>query len=177
MWEWLTSEQTREFAGTGLAWFITASLLVVGLAGCIIPIIPGHLILLIAVIAHHLMHGADAGIAWWTYLIIVLLMAISQTIEILSGAAGAKWFGGTKWGALGALVGGIVGLFFFPIGLLAGPLLGAFGFEMAFAKKEAQPAMVSGVGSVAGTLVGMAVKLVVGFLMVAWFLIDVFLIS
>ncbi len=48
---------------------------------------------------------------------------------------------------------------------------------MAFANQEAKPAMVSGMGSVAGTLVGMVVKILFGIVMIVWFLIDVFLIK
>ena len=174
MWESLTSPEAREIAGVSLAWLVTASLLLVGLVGCIVPVLPGHLIILIAAIVHRIMFGVESGIVWWSFLILAVLMAVSQAIEMISGAAGTKWFGGTKWGALGAFVGALVGMFFFPVGLLAGPLVGAFGFEMAFANKEAKPAMVSGVGSLAGTLVGMVVKLIIGVMMIAWFLIDVF---
>jgi uncharacterized protein YqgC (DUF456 family) len=178
MWDMLTSPETREIAGIGLAWAITASLLLAGLIGCLIPVLPGHLLLFLAAVSHRLMLGADeSGLAWWSFLILGAMMAASQAIEMLSGAAGAKWFGGTKWGALGAFVGALAGLFFMPIGLIAGPLVGAFGFEMAFAKKEAKPAMASGMGSVAGTVIGMVVKVFFGVLMVAWFLLDVFLIG
>jgi uncharacterized protein len=97
--------------------------------------------------------------------------------EIMSGSLGAKWFGGSKWGAWGAFVGGVVGLFFFPIGLLLGPLLGAVGFEMTFGKKRADESMVSGVGSVIGTLAGMVFKLVIGLVMIGWFFVDVFLVG
>ena len=85
---------------------------------------------------------------------------------------GAKWFGGTRWGAGGAFVGGIVGLFFMPVGLIAGPLIGAFLFEKAFARQEMKPAVSSGIGSAVGTLAGMGMKIVIGLAMVAWFLID-----
>lgn len=152
-------------------------LLVTGLVGCILPILPGHLIILVAAISYRLLTGPEAGIPWWSWLILVALMVISQAFEILSGSLGAKWFGGSKWGAIGALVGGIVGLFFMPFGLFLGPLIGAFGFEMAFAKKKTKPAAVSGVGSVVGTLAGMGFKLVVGVLMIAWFLVDVLVIK
>ncbi len=37
---------------------------------------------------------------WWSFVILGVLMAISQTLEMLSGAAGSKWFGGTRWGAV-----------------------------------------------------------------------------
>ena len=178
MWETLASPEALEIAGFGVAWLITISLMLVGLVGCVVPVLPGPPILFIAALAHRLMLGADgSGLSWWSIFGLGVIVAVVQVIEIVSGAAGAKWFGGSKWGALGALLGGLAGLFFLPIGLLVGPLVGAFGFEMMFAKKESNPAMVSGVGSLAGTLAGMAVKVVFGLLMVAWFVIDVFLIG
>ncbi|MFT4177643.1 MAG: DUF456 domain-containing protein [Luteolibacter sp.] len=170
--------ETWQHVGTGVAWLVTICLLIAGLVGCILPVLPGHLILLIAVVAHRLMLGYEgSGIAWWSFVILLALMAISQTFEVLSGAAGAKWFGGTKWGAWGALVGSLVGMFFLPFGLLLGPLVGAMVFELAFAKQRAKPAVTSGVGSVVGTLAGMGFKLVIGLLMIVWFFLDVFLVG
>lgn len=164
--------------GYGAAWVVTGSLLAVGLAGCVLPVLPGHLILFLAPVAHRLMLGPErSGMEWWTFLVLFLLLAASQCIDWLSGAAGAKWFGGTRWGALGAFAGSIVGLFFLPFGLLLGPLIGAFSFEMLFAKKAPHHATYSGVGSVVGTLAGMGAKVFVGLLMVGWFLIDVFFIG
>lgn len=164
-------------AGTGVAWVVTVCLLAAGLVGCVLPILPGHLIILIGAIAHRIMLGADSGLQWWSFVVLVGLMAISQTFEILSGAAGSKRFGGTRWGAVGAILGSITGVFFLPLGLLIGPLVGAFAAEIIFAKREARPAVISGVGSVVGTVAGMGLKVVMGIVMVAWFLADVFLIG
>lgn len=144
-----------------------------GLVGCVVPILPGHLLILAGAVAYRIMKGADAGLAWWGFAVLVLLLAISQAFEFMSGSIGSRWFGGSKWGAVGALVGGIAGLFFFPIGLLVGPLAGAFGFEMLFAKKKTRESAVSGVGSVVGTIAGMGFKIAVGILMVVWFFLDV----
>lgn len=163
--------------GTGLAWLITASLLIAGAVGCVLPVLPGHLIIFIAAIAHRLMLGEASGLRWWSFVVLGLLMAGSQALEMISGAAGAKWFGGTKWGAFGAVIGGIAGIFFMPIGILLGPLAGAIIFELIFAKQETKPAVSSGVGSVVGTLAGMAIKLAIGLAMLAWFFLDVFLIG
>jgi uncharacterized protein len=163
-----------DFLQGSAVWIVTGSLLIVGLVGCVLPALPGHLFILLAAIGYRLMVGSDAGIAWWGFGILVLLMAISQIFEIVSGSLGTQWFGGTKWGALGAFVGGLVGLFFLPFGLLLGPLIGAFGFEKAFAKKETRESAVSGVGSMVGTLVGIVVKVIVGVLMIVWFFLDVF---
>jgi uncharacterized protein YqgC (DUF456 family) len=172
-----TSEILWGGVGTGVAWLITISLLVVGAAGCFLPVLPGHLLLFIAAVAHRLMLGADSGLQWWSFVILALLMAASQALEMLSGAAGAKWFGGSRWGALGALAGGIAGMFFMPFGLLLGPLLGAVAGELVIAKQQPRPAVVSGVGSVVGTLAGMGIKLALGAAMIAWFFLDVFLIG
>lgn len=158
--------------GGALAWFVTGSLLMAGLLGCLIPILPGHLILFVAAVAHRLMLGEASGLRWWSFVVLALLLIAAQVFEFFSGAAGAKWFGGSKWGSWGALVGGIVGMFFFPFGLFLGPLIGALLFEKLFAKKENTAAAVSGVGSVLGTVAGMIIKLAVGVVMSGWFIID-----
>jgi uncharacterized protein len=177
MWQILQSSEILQGIGTSAAWIVTASLLIAGLVGCVLPILPGHLIILIAAIAHRLMLQENSGLQWWSFAILALLMAISQTFETLSGAAGTKWFGGTRWGAFGAVIGSLIGFFFMPFGLLLGPLVGSFLFEIAFARKHAKPAAISGVGSVVGVLAGMGFKFVVGVLMVIWFFLDVFLIG
>ena len=174
MWEAFLSSTVWGGVGTGAAWFVTACLLIAGVVGCVLPVLPGHLILLIAAVAHRLMLDEASGLKWWSFVILALLMAISQTFETLSGAAGSKWFGGTRWGAVGALVGSIVGMFFLPFGLLLGPLVGAFVCEMAFAKKQSHHAAVSGVGSVVGVVAGMGFKIVIGAVMILWFFLDVF---
>lgn len=178
MWETLIGWGGWGTVGSGLAWVVTLCLLVAGLIGCFLPILPGHLILLIAAIGHRLMLGREgSGLEWWSFVIFVVLMAGSQAFEFFSGAAGSKWFGGTRWGALGAFIGSIVGMFFMPFGLLLGPLIGALAFELGIARKELKPATVSGVGSVVGTVAGMIVKLAIGLLMIAWFFVDVFLVK
>jgi hypothetical protein len=164
--------------GTGVAWLVTACLLAAGALGCVLPILPGHLIIFMAAVAHRLMLGAEgSGLHWWSFVVLGVLMAISQTLEMLSGAAGARCFGGTRWGALGALVGALLGMFFMPLGLLVGPLLGAMVCEIGLSRQETKPAVISGVGSVVGTLAGMGIKLFIGAVMIVWFLLDVFLIG
>lgn len=178
MWESILGWEMWSGVGTGAAWIVTICLLIAGIIGCIIPILPGHLIILIAAIAHRLFLGREgSGLEWWSFVILVLLMAISQTFEFVSGAAGTKWFGGTRWGALGAFIGSIVGMFFMPFGLLLGPLIGAFAAEMIVARKKPVFAASSGMGSVVGTVAGLAMKIVVGALMILWFFADVFFIK
>ena len=177
MWEAINGWGGWDEVGTGGVWLMTVSLFVIGLVGCIIPIIPGHLVILMGAVAHRWILGPESGLSWWSVGAISLLLVASQIFEFASGAAGAKWFGGTKWGAGGAFVGAIVGMFFMPFGLILGPLLGAYAFEALFAKQEQKPAMVSGVGSAVGTVAGLVVKAIVGVVMVIWFFTDVFLVG
>jgi uncharacterized protein YqgC (DUF456 family) len=65
-------------------------------------------------------------------------------------------------------------MLFLPWGLLLGPLAGAFTGEIFFAKKKVTHAASSGIGSVVGTITGMAVKILIGILMIIWFFADVF---
>lgn len=132
---------------------------------------------LIAAFSHWFMLKDDSGVEWWTFAVLIVLLILSQVVEYLSGAIGTKWFGGTKWGVGGAIVGGVVGIVFMPWGLLLGPLFGAFLFEWKFAKKEMKPATISGVGSVIGTVAGLVLKVLIAVLMVGYFLADVFYIG
>ena len=120
VWEAIQSNDVGQGVGTGAAWLVTVCLLVAGMIGCVLPVLPGHLIILIGVIAYRLMLGAESGLHWWSFAILVVLMAISQTFEMLSGAAGSKWFGGTRWGAIGAVVGQHRGDVFPAVRLVAG---------------------------------------------------------
>ncbi|BCX48645.1 conserved hypothetical protein [Haloferula helveola] len=177
MWDAIVGWEGWSGIGAVGGWTVTVCLLLVGLAGCFIPVIPGHLFILIASIFHYFAFRPDSGVEWWTFVVLVALLAASQAFEFISGAAGSRWFGGTKWGAAGAMVGGIVGMFFMPFGLILGPLLGAYAFEALFAKQETAPAVVSGVGSAVGTLASLVVKLIVGLAMIAWFFFDVFFVG
>ena len=159
--------------GTVAAWVVTISLLILGFIGTLVPFLPGHLILFFAAVGHWLMLRGDSGVEWWTFLVLGVLLILSQVFEFLSGAAGTRWFGGTRWGAFGALIGGIVGIFFIPFGLILGPLIGSMFCEFVFAKKEVRSATVSGVGSVLGTVAGMVIKIIVGVLMIVWLVVDV----
>lgn len=177
MWEAITQWGGWYGLSVGGAWAATACLLFIGLAGCFIPVIPGHLMILLAAVSHRLtlglLLGRDSGVEWWTFVVLGTMLAIGQAFDLFSGAAGSRWFGGTRWGAAGAMVGGLVGMFFLPFGLVLGPLLGAYAFEALFAKQETRPAMVSGVGSAVGTLASLVVKVIIGVAMIGWLLVDI----
>src|SRR6476619_2177661 len=106
-------------------WFFTITLFAVGLIGTILPVLPGTTIILAAAIIHRLMLGADKSIGWKTIVVLALLTLISYVVDCPGSYFGAKYFGATNWGAFGAIIGALAGLFFGVIALFVGPVTGA----------------------------------------------------
>jgi len=150
-----------------LWWTLTIGLMLVGLVGTVVPLLPGTVLILCgAVLNHFALHS----IGWGTLIGLTVLMLVAQAIDIFSGAVGAKWFGATRWGAIGGVIGAIVGLFFGIPGLFIGPLVGAILGEL-LGGKGLLPAGKSGWGTFLGTTAGIVGKLLIGFAMIAWFAI------
>ncbi len=156
-----------------LWWTITLLLMAVGLVGTVLPLLPGTTIILAAAILHRIMLGPAHSIGWWTIGALSALTLLSFAVELLSGSLGAKWFGATKWGAIGGIIGGIAGLFFGLIGVFVGPLIGVLIGEL-LGGKSLLPAGKSTWGTLLGTTAGMLAKVGIGLAMVAWFLAATF---
>lgn len=153
-----------------LWWTLTLLIMLTGLIGTVLPLLPGTTIILGAAILHHFMLGPGQSVGWWTIAGLAALTVLSHVLDLLSGSLGAKWFGATRWGAFGGIVGTIVGMFFFPWGLFLGPMAGVLLGEV-LGGKELLPAGKSTWGTFLGTTAGMLSKLAIGFLMIAWFLV------
>ena len=159
--------------GVWLVWTLTVVLMLVGVVGTVVPFLPGPVMIFVAAGLHTFLLP-DQGMSWWGLALMALLLAASFAVDFFSGAVGSKWFGGSRWGFWGVLVGGIVGLFFGPLGLICGPLIGGFAFEILFAKKRINPAMKATWGTVVGTTMGLALRLLIVAAMVTAFCVDVF---
>ena len=153
-----------------LWWLIAIVLMAIGLIGTLLPVVPGAIIILAAAVIHQVMLGSEKSLGWWNIGALVLLTLLSYALEFSGGYFGAKRFGATKWGAFGAMLGAIVGLFFpFP-GLIVGPVVGAIAGELV-AGKRLVSAGRAGWGTLLGNVAGMIGKLTIGLVMVSWFLV------
>lgn len=152
-------------------WFFTIVLLAVGLIGSVLPAIPGATIILAAAVIHRIMLGPEKSLGWRALTVLVLLTLATYAIDVLSGYFGAKYFGATKWGTFGAIIGAIGGLFFGIIGLFVGPVIGAIAGEF-IAGKRMIDAGRAGWGSLLGNIGGMIVKLVIALAMITIFLVN-----
>jgi uncharacterized protein YqgC (DUF456 family) len=167
-----TSLSSFNFNGsmTVLWWSLTLICMVLGLAGTVVPLLPGTTIIFAAAVLHRVMLGEAHSVGWWTLGGLLVLTILSYVLDFMGGAIGAKKFGATRWGAIGGLVGSIVGMFFFPWGLLVGPLAGVLAGEL-IGGQELLPAGRSTWGSFLGTTAGMIAKVGIGAVMICWFLV------
>ncbi len=92
--------------------------------------------------------------------------------DFLGSYFGAKYFGATRWGAFGAIVGALIGVFFGIIGLFVGPVIGAVASEF-IAGKRMIDAGRAGWGSLLGNLGAMIGELVIAVAMITIFLLAV----
>lgn len=141
-------------------------LMILGIIGCLVPVLPGPPFSFIGLI---LLHLSRFGQFQTSTLIILGGIAVVVTIlDYIVPIWGTKRFGGTKYGARGATVGLIIGLFLGPAGIILGPLIGAFVGEMIF-KDDIRYAVKAGFGSLLGFLAGIGLKLVASFIMTFYF--------
>jgi uncharacterized protein YqgC (DUF456 family) len=93
-------------------------------------------------------------------------------VDFVTTVLGAKKFGATWRGAVGAVLGGVVGLFFSLPGLILGPFLGATLFEM-LGDKEFKKAIRAGAGATLGLLFGVIGKFSICVIMIGLFATNV----
>lgn len=131
--------------------------ILVGLLGCVIPVLPGPPLSYLGLLLLHITDKYDLSpTLLWILLAAVIVVTI---LDYVIPMWGSKYFGASKWGTRGSFVGTIIGLFFLPWGIIVGPFLGAFIGEK-LGKRDTGQAVVSGIGSVLGFLFGTALKCV-----------------
>ena len=132
-----------------------ASLTIVGIIGCLIPVVPGPLLSYCGVLC---LLSTDAPPAMTTIVLFGVATIVVSILDYVIPMVGAKRFNCSKLGTWGATIGTIVGMFFFPLGLVLGPFLGAFIVEL-LVKKSVPAAALGGLGALLGFLAGVLIKM------------------
>ena len=152
---------------TVLWWILAFLIVLIGLAGVVVPALPG-----IPIMFAGLMLAAWSTdfepVGWGTLGVLGALTVLSVMIDFLSAAFGAKRQGASPRAFWGATVGAVVGLFFGLVGIVLGPFIGAVAVEFA-AGSGAHQAGRSGYGVWIGLVLGTAAKLAIAFLMLGIF--------
>jgi uncharacterized protein len=137
--------------------FLALVIMSVGVAGSVLPMIPSTPLVIIAAIGHRLYFGEESASNLVLGLMIGLML-LSMLLDYLGSMIGARKMGATWRGVVGAVVGGLVGLFFSLPGIILGPFLGAGLFEM-MGGRPLPEATRAGVGAVLGMLFGAVGKI------------------
>lgn len=143
-------------------------ILAVGLAGCILPVLPGPPIAFLALLCLQATGVHDYGVA--TLVVLGGLSVLVAVLDNLVPVWGVRRIGGSKAGILGGAVGVVVGLFVFPpFGIILGPLVGAVLGEL-IAGNTPKKAFTSGAGTLLGFLCGAVAKTALTSVIAAYFL-------
>lgn len=143
-------------------------LLLLGLIGCIVPMLPGTPLCYLGIILLHFSSYAEFSIQFfirWGVIIIIV-----QGLDYFIPIWGAHKFGGSKKGVWGSMIGMFIGLIAGgPLGIILGTILGAFVGEL-LAGKETVKAIRAAFGSFLGFILGTISQLAVaGFLIYYYF--------
>ena len=144
--------------------------LLTGLAGAVLPL-PGPPLSFGGLILLHMSKYAE-----FSQTVLISLGFVTIVIAVLDYYIpiwGTKKFGGTKYGAIGATLGLIVGFFVIPaIGIFIGTFLGALLGELLGGSKM-KSALKSAVGSFIGFITGIVMKVVLCLVMIGYAVAEV----
>lgn len=151
--------------------FLALLLSAVGIVGCIVPAIPGVIVsyvgLLCAWGASYSQFSGSAMLVW-----LAVTLAVTLSDYFLPGWM-TRRFGGSRAGAIGATAGVFAGLFFGPVGIIAGPFVGAVAGELLHNRTNSARAFRVGIGSFLAFIVGTGLKLIASLTMLAMVAADI----
>lgn len=131
-------------------------LLVLGLAGCILPVLPGAPLsyagLLVLQLSDTVSFSPFQLITWFVCVVVL------QVLDYVTPLLGSKYSGGTSHGNRGCVAGTLVGLFFMPWGIIIGPFAGAVVGEL-LGGSDLHRALRAGIGSLVGFVLGTLLKI------------------
>lgn len=163
--------------------------LLLGLIGCVAPVVPGVPLSYLGLL---LLHWTERVQFSWQFLVVWgVVVVVIQMLDYFIPAWGTKKFGGSKYGVWGSTIGLVVGLFMGPWGIIIGPFLGAVVGELIYFNRHPQTtlneteqslnnveqkknsnlnrALRAGLGSFIGLLTGTILKLICCGMMVFYF--------
>ena len=152
-----------------LWWALSAALILLGLAGIVLPALPGTALVLAGIVVGAWIDDFTR-VGWFAIAIITALAVLSWVMEYAAALLGAKRAGASRQAVIGAAIGTVVGIFMGLVGVFFMPLVGAAIGEF-IARKDHGRAVKVGVATWIGLMAGMLAKVVLAFMMVGIFVV------
>lgn len=149
----------------------------VGLVGCILPVVPGPVIVWCGMVIHKLW-VPESSANWWLIIVAGLFVGLTFLLDYILALMGAKKFGASRAGGIGAILGGFIGFLIPPflVWLIIGPFVGALIGELINGENLQRASRV-GWGSFLGTIAAYVSKLTICFLVIGFFMVNVLMSS
>jgi uncharacterized protein YqgC (DUF456 family) len=152
--------------------FFSALLLIIGLLGSVLPVLPGPPISWLGLLLLYLTSAVTFNpmMVWGTLALAVIITIFDYFIP----AQGTKWFGGSSYGIWGTNIGLFIGFFSpIPLGFIIGPFIGAFIGEMLYDAKNVNRAFKAAFGAFVGFLASTFLKVVVCLFFIGVYVMEV----
>ena len=158
---------------TTLWWILSIALIGVGLAGTVLPALPGTLFVLGGIVLGAWIDGFTR-VGWPSITLVTLLAALAWALDYVAGLVGAKKAGASREAILGAAIGTVAGLLMGLVGVLFMPLVGAAIGEY-LARQDHRRAVHVGFATWLGIMAGILAKVVIAFMMIGVFVVALWL--
>jgi hypothetical protein len=152
-----------------LLWIAAVALILVGLAGTVLPALPGTAFVLGGIVLAAWIDDFTR-IGTTTLVVVTLLAVVAWVLDYVAGLLGARRAGASRQAIVGAALGTVAGLFMGLIGVFFMPLVGAAVGEYVAQKDHARAAHV-GIATWLGIMAGMVAKVVIAFVMIGVFIV------
>ena len=147
---------------------IGSILMLLGLAGSILPMLPGPPLSFVGLFLLALLEHFSPPLTPTLIIILAIVTILVIVMDYILPLLGAKRYGASKWGVWGSVLGMVIGIFLSPLAMLLGAFLGAVVAEWLVGKKK-EEALRAGWGVMVGTLFATIVRLGVSGLMIYYF--------
>lgn len=154
----------------GITIAIASILILLGLAGSILPILPGPPLSFIGLFLLALLSHFSPPLSPTLVIIFAVVTVLVVVMDYVIPLLGAKRYGASKWGVWGSVLGMVIGMFWSPFGMLAGAFIGAVVAEWLVGKKKSE-ALRAGWGVLMGTLFATILRLGVSGMMTYYFVL------
>ncbi len=152
-----------------LLWTLAVALIVLGLAGTVLPALPGTAFVLAGIVLGAWIDDFTR-VGPVTVGIVAVLAVVAWVLDYVAGLLGARKAGASRQALVGAAVGTVAGLFMGLVGVLFMPLVGAAVGEY-LARRDERRAVHVGVATWLGLMAGLIAKVVIAFVMVGLFVV------
>jgi uncharacterized protein len=160
-------------AGLGVSdivlWVLSVALIVAGVAGTVLPALPGTLFVLAGIVLGAWIDDFTR-VGWGVLAVVGVLAVLAWVLDYVAGLLGARKAGASRHALIGAALGTLAGIFMGLVGVLFMPLVGAAIGEY-LARQDHQRAVKVGVATWLGIMAGLVSKVVIAFMMIGLFVV------